>query len=84
MVPLNQAETWFESAMMASLSKWKQMAVVLLSDLLAVVKGRMGVARHDDALATALHSLPRLSSHSDGQQLMGPVPRNSNLCTQRL
>jgi hypothetical protein len=58
--------------MMASLSKWKQMAVVLLNDLLAVVKGRMGVARHDDALATTLHSLPRLSSRSDGQQLMGP------------
>jgi hypothetical protein len=40
---------WFRSAMTASLSKRKRMAVALLGDLSAVVKGRTGVARHGEA-----------------------------------
>jgi hypothetical protein len=35
--------------MMASLSKRKRMAVALLGDLSAVVKGGTGVARHGEA-----------------------------------
>jgi hypothetical protein len=37
------------AVVMASLSKWKQTAVVLLDDFPAAVKGGMGAAQHDGA-----------------------------------
>jgi hypothetical protein len=40
---------WPGSAVMASLSKWKRMAAVLLGDFPAVVKGKTGAVRHDGA-----------------------------------
>jgi hypothetical protein len=40
---------WPGSVVMASLSKWKRMAAVLLGDFPAVVKGKTGAVRHDGA-----------------------------------
>jgi hypothetical protein len=40
---------WFRSVTTTSLSRWKRMVVVLLGDLLVVVKGGMGVVRHNEA-----------------------------------
>jgi hypothetical protein len=39
---------WFGPAAMASLSKWKRMAVVLLGDLPTAVKGGTVVVRHGE------------------------------------
>jgi hypothetical protein len=48
---------WFRPIVMASPSKWKRTAVVLLSDLSVAVKGKTGSARHGEAFLACCLSM---------------------------